>query len=59
MPLDQPVFLTVGESGYLPDEDLVLGLEWMGEARAYPIRMITDHHIVNDIVAGRPLLATY
>ena len=59
MPLDQPVFLTVGESGYLPDEDLALGLEWMGEARAYPIRMITYHHIVNDIVAGRPLLATY
>jgi len=59
VPLDQPAFLAAGETGYLPDEDLVLGLEWMGEARAYPIRMLTYHHIVNDTVAGRPLLVTY
>jgi len=59
VPLDQPAFLTSSETDYLPDEDLVLGLEWMGEARAYPIRMLTYHHIVNDNVAGRPLLVTY
>lgn len=59
MPLDQPAFLAANESGNLPDDDLVLGLEWMGEARAYPIRMLTYHHIVNDTVAGRPLLITY
>ena len=59
VPLDQPAFLTVSETGDFPDEDLVLGLEWMGEARAYPIRMVTYHHIVNDTVAGRPLLVTY
>ena len=59
VPLDQPAFLAAGEAGYLPNEDLVLGLEWMGEARAYPIRMLTYHHIVNDNVAGRPLLVTY
>ena len=59
MPLDQPAFLTAGESDYLPNEDLVLGLQWMGESRAYPIRMLTYHHIVNDTVAGRPLLVTY
>ena len=59
MPLDRPAFLTAGETGNLPDEDLVLGLEWMGEARAYPIRMLTYHHIVNDTIAGRPLLVTY
>ena len=59
VPLDQPAFLTATESDHLPDEDLVLGLEWMGEARAYPIRMLTYHHIVNDNVAGRALLVTY
>ena len=59
MPLDQPAFLTTSETDYLSEEDLVLGLEWMGEARAYPIRMLTYHHIVNDTVAGRPLLVTY
>ena len=59
MPLDQPAFLTDGESNYLPDDDLVLGLESGGEARAYPIRMLTYHHIVNDVVAGSPVLVTY
>ena len=43
----------------MADEDLVLGLEWAGEARAYPINMIWFHHIVNDTVAGRPILITY
>ena len=59
VPLDQPAFLSARKTNYLPDEDLVLGLEWMGETRAYPIRMLTYHHIVNDTVAGRPLLITY
>ena len=59
VPLDLPEFLAASEAGYLPDGDLVLGLEWLGEARAYPIRMLTYHHIVNDTVAGRPVLITY
>ena len=59
VPLDTPVFLTAEGGAYLPDDDLVLGLEWMGEARAYPVRMVTYHHIVNDVVAGRPILITY
>ncbi len=59
VPLDRPAFLTATEATYLPDDDLVLGLEWQGEARAYPIRMLTYHHIVNDAVAERPILITY
>ena len=59
VPLDTPQFLTANEATYLPDDDLVLGLEWEGEARAYPIRMLTFHHIVNDEIAGRPFLVTY
>ena len=59
MPLDNPAFLTAEEASYLADDDLVLGLEWQGAARAYPIRMVTFHHIVNDTVEGTPLLITY
>ena len=44
---------------YLPAEDLILGLQLLGEARAYPVRMLTYHHIVNDTVSGRPVLITY
>ena len=59
VPLDTPEFLTAKEATYLSDDDLVLGVEWEGEARAYPIRMLTFHHIVNDEIAGRPFLVTY
>ena len=30
-----------------------------GSARAYPIRTMGYHHIVNDIVGGTALVATY
>ena len=59
VPLDSPAFLTASQAGYLGDEDLVLGVEWAGEVRAYPARMLRYHHIVNDIVGDEPLLVTY
>ena len=59
VPLDNPSVLRASEASFLEDEDLVLGLNWEGVSRAYPIRMITFHHIVNDTLAGRPFLVTY
>jgi hypothetical protein len=59
VPLDDPVFLPAVKATYLGDDDLVLGLDWMGSERAYPIRMIRFHHIVNDSVNGDPVLVTY
>ena len=59
VPLDNPAFLTVAQAAYLPDDDLVMGLEWQGQSRAYPARMLRFHHIVNDTVAGRPILVTF
>jgi hypothetical protein len=43
-----------------PDE-LVLGVEVGGEARAYPINMLTgpDREILNDTLGGRPIAATW
>ena len=29
------------------------------EARAYPIRSMSYHHIFNDGLAGQPIVATY
>jgi hypothetical protein len=43
-----------------PDE-LVLGVEVAGEARAYPINMLSgpSHEILNDILGGQPIAATW
>ncbi len=59
VPLDNPSFLAALEAGHLGAEELVLGVEWAGEVRAYPVRMLRFHHIVNDTVGGNPLLVTY
>ncbi len=59
VPLDEPTFLAAGETEYFGDDELVLGVEFAGEVRAYPVRMLRYHHIVNDTVGGEPLLVTY
>jgi hypothetical protein len=59
VPLDNPEFLAVEQATYLGDENLVLGLDVDGEARAYPVGMVYYHHVVNDTVAGHPVLVTY
>ena len=59
VPLDNPLFIAADETDYFGDEDLVLGVEFAGEVRAYPVRMLRYHHVVNDTVGGEPLLVTY
>ncbi len=57
--IDRPKFVSVGEASFLSDEDVVLGLHYNGVARAYPLRILNWHEIVNDFVAGEPVLVTY
>lgn len=40
-------------------EDEVIGVDLGGEARAYPIRYLNHHEIVNDTVGGVPVAATW
>ena len=41
-----------------PDEH-VLGLSINGDHRAYSLRMLSSHEIVNDVVGGVPVAATW
>ncbi len=55
-----PEFLTAGEAkGVFPDTEPVLGLSIGGEAKAYPISLLTHHEVVNDVVGGKPIFAAY
>lgn len=40
-------------------KDPVISVEIDGDARAYPLRIMMYHEIVNDIVGGRPVAVTY
>src|ERR1700712_2990425 len=47
------------EKNQVPSEDLVIGIDSNGIAKAYPIRLIGYHHQVRDIVGTTPLMVTY
>jgi hypothetical protein len=57
-PLDRPSFATAGKTNLDKGEQLI-AIKLRGVARAYPIRVISYHHIVNDVVASIPVVATY
>lgn len=56
--IDAPTFAPVSESTLAPAEP-VLSLEIAGDARAYPLRILIWHEIVNDHVGGQPVAITY
>ena len=58
-PLLQPEFATADQAKDVADEDLVLGVRIGDEARAYPVRAMAYHHLVNDTIGGEPIVATY
>ena len=47
------------ERSVFGDDALVIGFAWNGEARAYPLRILDWHELVNDTVGGRPILVSY
>lgn len=57
--IDHPRFTPAAEVGFLNPDDIVIGMEVDGDARAYPFRILIWHEIVNDTVGGRPVAVTY
>jgi len=58
--IDSPEFQSVGAaSEWLNEDDVVLGVEHNGDAKAYPIRILNHHEIANDTIGGTPIAATY
>lgn len=46
--IDQPHFIDASQADYLNDADRILGINLNGETKAYPIRILNYHEIVND-----------
>ena len=57
-PVDRPTFSPASEAK-LDGREEVIAVQLSGAARAYPIRSMSYHHIVNDVVGGLPIVATY
>ncbi len=58
--IDSPAFVSPTEaSDWLKDIEPVVFLEIDGDARAYPLQILTWHEIVNDEVGGVPVAVTF
>lgn len=58
--IDEPKFDTLREAERsLGPVELVLGVALGGEARAYPLTILSAHEIVNDRVGGTAIAVTW
>lgn len=57
--IDNPLFVSPAEAGFLRDDDIVVGVVRGETARAYPLRILVWHEIANDVIEGEPIAVTY
>jgi Protein of unknown function (DUF3179) len=57
--LDRPRTLPARRARYLEPDDPVFGVELNGDARAYPLRILDWHEMVNDVVGRVPVSLAY
>jgi hypothetical protein len=58
-PLRQSAYVKARDASFVRDADMVLAVKVNNEAAAYPVRLMAYHHVVQDVVGGTPICATY
>lgn len=59
VPLTATRLASTAEADWVDPGDMVLAVDVGGEAVAYPVRQLAYHHVVQDVVGGVPIAATY
>lgn len=57
--LTDPQLVSAAVAESLAPTERVVGVSVQGESRAYPLRILNYHEIVNDTLAGTPIVVTY
>lgn len=57
--LNYPQFLQAQDADYIQESDLVIGISIENDVKAYPIRILNWHEIVNDTINNNPVVITY
>jgi hypothetical protein len=57
--IDHPQFIKPSEVNFLRDDDRVLSVKINNDVRAYPLRILNWHEIVNDQVGDHAIAITY
>lgn len=58
-PITNAKYVSANDANFVKDDEMVLAVKVNGEAVAYPILQMAYHHIVQDVVGGQPITATY
>lgn len=58
-PIDDPQFETIAAAVWLQPQSPVIAVEIDGEAKAYPLAILTWHEIANDTIGGIPVAVTF
>ena len=58
-PLPNAAYAKAADASFVGDSDMVLAVSIAGESAAYPVRLMAYHHVVQDVVGGTPIVATY
>ena len=57
--LTSPGYVAASGAGFMAPDEKVLGVAVNGEARAYPLRILSWHELVNDRIGGEPVLVSW
>jgi hypothetical protein len=57
--IDRPKFVSAAEADFVRSKDRVIGISHAGVAKAYPIKILDWHEIVNDHIARLPIVVSY
>jgi len=57
--LTNPAHVAAADATYLEDDELVFGIEIAGDVRAWPLRILDWHEMLNDVVGGVPVTLAY
>ncbi|MBC8229789.1 DUF3179 domain-containing protein [bacterium] len=55
LPLNNPDVVSIQEADHMKPDDIVVGIAVKGHARAYPWWILSNYHVANDTVCGKPV----
>lgn len=55
----EPKFIPSGKASFLKPDDQVIAVQLGKETKAYPIKILNHHEVVNDTLGGVPIAVTF
>ena len=57
--IDHPIFEQANQVDFLQEDDRILGITFKGLSRAYPIKILNWHEIINDVIEETAIVISY